>query len=130
MGSLLLNAIYVLIIFIEDDCIVKVGALGDLIFHRGLYAYVGSAQSNFQHRIKRHCRKEKKLFWHIDYLLNNYHIKIKKIFFNPGKKIEECNLARLICKNGKAIPKFGSSDCNCMSHLFQIGGLQLWLLHI
>jgi Uri superfamily endonuclease len=115
-----LNAIYVLIILIERSCLIKVGALGDLIFQEGVYAYVGSAQSNFRHRIERHYRKEKKLFWHIDYLLNNNHTKIKKIFFKSGKKIEECNLARLISINGKTIPKFGSSDCNCLSHLFQI----------
>jgi Uri superfamily endonuclease len=94
--------------------------LGDLFFNKGIYAYVGSAQSNFYHRIKRHLRKEKKLFWHIDYLLDNNKTRILKIFFKQGVKTEECNLARLISGKGSYILRFGSSDCKCKSHLFLI----------
>lgn len=115
-----MNAIYVLIINVERACKVKVGALGDIIFDEGLYAYVGSAQSNFHQRINRHLSKEKKLFWHIDYLLNSKYTKIKKILFKQGKKIEECNVAKLISEFGKKISKFGSSDCDCNTHLFKI----------
>jgi len=115
-----LNAVYVLIIQLEKTKSIKIGALGKLIFYKGMYAYTGSAQSNFHHRIKRHLRKNKKLFWHIDYLLNNEDTKLSNIFFKQGIKEEECNLARLINKKGIAIPKFGSSDCRCQSHLFRI----------
>ena len=115
-----MNAIYVLIIHLEKSLKIKIGAIGNLSFDKGLYAYVGSAQSNFNQRINRHLRKEKKLFWHIDYLLNNKYAKIKKILFKPGKKIEECNLAKLISNFGKKISKFGCSDCCCNSHLFKI----------
>ena len=115
-----MKSIYVLIIYVDKSCIVKVGALGDIIFDKGIYAYVGSAQKNFHQRINRHLRKEKKLFWHIDYLLNNKYTKIKKILFKPGKKNEECNLAKLIGNFGKKISKFGCSDCCCNSHLFKI----------
>ena len=115
-----MNAIYVLIIRLEKIKAIKIGSLGELVFHKGMYAYIGSAQSNFHKRIERHLRRKKKLFWHIDYLLNNENTDVLKIFFKQGIKKEECNLAGLISKKGKAIPRFGSSDCKCKSHLFRI----------
>jgi Uri superfamily endonuclease len=115
-----LKAVYVLIIQVKNTTSIKVGSLGYLTFRKGMYAYIGSAQSNFRYRIKRHLHKKKKLFWHIDYFLDNKKTKIWKIFFKEGIKTEECNLARLISKKGKIVLKFGSSDCKCKSHLFQI----------
>lgn len=115
-----MKAVYILIIQVENTTSVKVGALGELVFKTGIYAYVGSAQTNLDQRIKRHLRKKKKLFWHIDYLLNSDKIKIKKVLIKKGMKNEECNLANLINMKGKAILKFGSSDCDCKSHLFFI----------
>ena len=115
-----MNAIYVLIIYLDKALEIKIGAIGKLAFDKGLYAYVGSAQSKFHQRINRHLRKEKKLFWHIDYLLNSKNAKINKILYKSGKKSEECNLAKLIGIFGKEIPKFGCSDCYCNSHLFKI----------
>jgi Uri superfamily endonuclease len=115
-----LKAVYVLIIQVKKPCSLEAGALGILFFHKGMYAYVGSAQSNFHQRINRHLSKEKRLFWHIDYLLNNENTNILKIFFKQGIKKEECILARLINKKGIFIPRFGSSDCKCESHLFRI----------
>ena len=115
-----MKAVYVLIIQVENTTSIKVGSLGELVFKTGIYAYVGSAQTNLDQRIKRHLQKEKKLFWHIDYLLNSDKIKIKKVLLKEGMKKEECNLANLINMKGKAMLKFGSSDCNCKSHLFFI----------
>ena len=113
-----MKAVYVLIIQVENTTSIKVGSLGELVFQTGIYTYVGSAQTNLDQRIKRHLRKEKKLFWHIDYLLNSDKTKIKKIIIKEGIKKEECNLANIINIKGKAILKFCSSDCNCKSHLF------------
>jgi Uri superfamily endonuclease len=99
---------------------VNVGALGRTTFTKGLYAYVGSAQTNMEQRIKRHFRNEKRLFWHIDYLLGNDVAKIVKVFFKKANKTEECKIAKVIGETGKPIDGFGCSDCNCRSHLFQI----------
>ena len=46
----------------------RVGKLGSLYFKKGYYLYVGSAKRGLEARIKRHLRKDKKIFWHIDYL--------------------------------------------------------------
>ena len=115
-----MKAIYVLIIQVENTISIKIGSLGTIVFNKGLFAYVGSAQSNFYKRINRHKCQKKKKFWHIDYLLANKNTRIIKIFFKAAKKTEECKLAQLINKKGKSRPNFGSSDCKCKSHLIQI----------
>jgi Uri superfamily endonuclease len=115
-----LNGIYVLIIHVDKGISLNIGALGKIAFTKGLYAYVGSAQTNMEQRIKRHTRKEKRKFWHIDYLLDNNAAKIIKVFYKKAKKPEECKTAKTISEKGKPINAFGCSDCNCKSHLFHI----------
>lgn len=116
----MLKGIYALIIQLDKDISVNVGALDKFPFKKGLYAYVGSAQANLEHRIKRHFRKEKHLFWHIDYLLNNRSVNIIKVFYKETAKSGECLLAQEISKRGTPIAGFGCSDCRCKSHLFYI----------
>jgi Uri superfamily endonuclease len=111
----------VLIIQVDKKVDVNVGALGKLTFEKGLYAYVGSAQANLEQRIKRHLAKEKRLFWHIDYLLSESAARIVKVLYKQTDKTEECNLAKVIGERGKPVNGFGCSDCNCKSHLFRIG---------
>jgi Uri superfamily endonuclease len=115
-----LKGIYVLIIQINQTIQPKIGALGRLTFTEGLYAYVGSAQNNLELRVARHRRKEKRLFWHIDYLLNNEAAKVMAVYYKPGLKTEECKIASLIEANAQPIAGFGCSDCNCRSHLFRV----------
>ncbi len=110
-----------LIIQVDKKVDVNVGALGKLTFEKGLYAYVGSAQANLELRIKRHRAKEKRLFWHIDYLLNDSAARIIKVLYKKADKTEECDLAKVIGEKGEPIDGFGCSDCNCKSHLFRIG---------
>jgi Uri superfamily endonuclease len=99
---------------------VNIGALGKTPFKKGMYAYVGSAQTNLEQRVKRHLRKEKQKFWHIDYLLDSDAAKIIKVFYKKGNKAEECKIAEAISERSKLISGFGCSDCNCKSHLFHI----------
>jgi Uri superfamily endonuclease len=115
-----LRGIYVLLVQVEKNVEVKVGALGTITFSKGLYAYVGSAQANMEKRIKRHLRNEKRKFWHIDYLLDDPKARILRVFFKEGNKTEECKTADCISEEGKPIASFGSSDCKCKTHLFHI----------
>jgi Uri superfamily endonuclease len=122
-ASKLLNAlkgIYVLIIQVDRDINVNVGALGMIPFTKGLYAYVGSAQANLEQRVKRHFRSKKRLFWHIDYLLANEAAKIIKVLHKQADKTEECRTAIALSERNQPIAGFGCSDCNCKSHLFRI----------
>jgi Uri superfamily endonuclease len=116
-----LKGVYVLIIQVDENVDVNVGVLGKLTFEKGLYAYVGSAQANLEQRIKRHLGKEKHLFWHIDYLLNDSATRIVKVLYKQADKTEECEIAKVIGERGEPIGGFGCSDCNCKSHLFHIG---------
>ena len=105
---------YQLFINVIKEIDLKIGKLGRYLFPVGSYVYTGSAKKNINKRIERHLSK-KKLYWHIDYLLNNDAAQIIDI-----KKSEmiECNLNKKT--NGTIIIKgFGSSDCNlcCGSHL-------------
>ena len=113
-----MKGIYVLIVKISKPISVNIGALGLLVFPDGLYAYVGSAQNNLELRVKRHLSKEKRLFWHIDYLLNDESAKVIGIYYTHGDKAEECKIAHLLKENVEPIAGFGCSDCHCESHLF------------
>ncbi len=114
-----MKGIYVLIVQVKKPIQTEIGALGKLTFAEGLYAYVGSAQNNLELRVARHRRKEKRLFWHIDYLLNNEAAEVIAVYQNAGDRTEECRIASLLESNAQPIAGFGCSDCSCHSHLFR-----------
>jgi Uri superfamily endonuclease len=118
------KGVYVLVISVRKDTAAEVGALGRMSFRRGLYLYVGSAQSNLEKRIDRHLRKDKRKFWHIDYLLGNSAVEILRVFYKKAGKSEECEIARKIVEQGVPVKGFGCSDCSCKSHLFWVKGYQ------
>jgi len=107
---------YQLIILLAESKSAKIGALGELNFKKGYYIYTGRAKRNLIKRVERHQAKEKKLRWHIDYLLQ--YSRIMQIIYY-AKRLDECiinkNMAKLT--NGDFIARFGSSDCKCESHL-------------
>lgn len=115
-----MKGVYVLVIAVSEDVMVKVGALGDVNFEKGSYAYVGSAQKALERRVKRHLRKAKRKFWHIDYLLNDDAVRVLKVFYKKAIKSEECRLAEKLGERGVPITDFGCSDCMCISHLFRV----------
>ncbi|MCL5268581.1 MAG: GIY-YIG nuclease family protein [Bacteroidetes bacterium] len=92
-----------------------VGKLGTFEFPAGDYAYTGSAKKNMKHRLTRHVTKQKRLRWHIDYLLALKDVTVNRIelFSQP-----ECTIN---ASTPGTIPvrRFGASDCksHCVSHL-------------
>ena len=109
---------YCLTIYLNKNVNLTIGKLyNNLQFKKGYYVYVGSAMNSMNKRLERHLSNTKKMHWHIDYLLINENSKIEDILFNISNNKIECKLAKLISKNGDEIPKFGSSDCKCNSHL-------------
>jgi len=107
---------YILLIELLEDSEIQIGKLGRIGFQKGFYAYVGSAMNNLEKRIERHIRKEKRLFWHIDYLLEN--AEVREVIYAESNKREECRLAKNLEKYFNPVRGFGSSDCKCKSHLF------------
>lgn len=108
---------YCLIVNVEDKTEIKIGKkLGKIKFKKGYYVYVGSAMNSLEARIKRHLSDEKKLHWHVDYLLKK--AKIRDVIYNESKQKIECDLAGFISKKAIGIEGFGCSDCKCESHLY------------
>ncbi len=116
---------YILIIYIPNPTRIQIGKLGFFKFKSGYYCYVGSAlKGKLITRIRRHISPPslKKIHWHIDYLLTFSEIRIIKSILIPSSFREECKLAQTIKKISKEeVIGFGSSDCNCKSHLFYFG---------
>jgi len=114
------SGVYALIIRLNKDETIRIGKLCKRNFKKGFYVYVGSALNNLEKRIDRHRRKRKKLFWHIDYLLNSKYAKISEVLVIKTNKKMECKLNRIISNmdNARILVKgFGCSDCICKSHL-------------
>ena len=120
------EATYILVIYVSEDLKVRVGRLEEVSFKEGVYIYIGSAKGCLEARLQRHLRKEKRIFWHIDYLLENKKAKILQIW-TIDKKME-CQTAEIFCQDPitEIIKKgFGSSDCKCVAHLFYIKNKEL-----
>ena len=107
---------YCLIIHVNSDSTIKIGRLGLIKFHKGYYIYVGSAMNSLESRIKRHLSSEKKLHWHVDYLLKKS--VITDVIYNVSTEKIECKLSKYISNHAKSIENFGCSDCDCNSHLY------------
>ncbi|MGR3319457.1 MAG: GIY-YIG nuclease family protein [Candidatus Anammoxibacter sp.] len=113
------RGIYNLIIYLNSDRNIKVGKLGRFNFKKGFYIYTGSSQNSLQKRIERHLAAEKKLHWHIDYMLK--YGRIIKVRVIESLKKDECELSNEIglLRDAKVIVDgFGSSDCTCKTHLY------------
>lgn len=105
---------YLLRIHLDHPQAIRIGKLGTFLFAKGDYWYVGSAKRNLKQRVARHLCKEKKLHWHIDYLLQ--HAEITSIWCT---NISEETLARSLSeKMDTPVSGFGSSDKRTRAHLF------------
>ena len=115
-----MKGIYILVLSIQRATKLPIGRLDSTAFEKGIYACVGSAQNNWEKRVERHCRRTKKRFWHIDYLLGDQSVSILSAYLCEAPRGEECRVALAISSIGTPIKGFGSSDCRCASHLLQI----------
>ncbi len=115
----MIKGIYALLLQVSKNISVGVGSLGTLFFRRGFYVYVGSAQSNLEKRVARHCRRTKRKFWHLDYLLSSRFVSVAGVLFKVAEKAEECLIAERLQSVGVPVARFGSSDCRCTSHLYR-----------
>ncbi|MEE9406135.1 MAG: GIY-YIG nuclease family protein [Candidatus Aenigmarchaeota archaeon] len=113
---------YVLVLHVSKEISLKVGKLGWFTFKPGEYAYVGSAMNGLEARVARHRRRDrKKIFWHIDYLISNPAVVVDDVLLFENKSVE-CELSLFLKRYWKIPVKgFGSSDCNCETHLYYRG---------
>lgn len=117
--SFMQPGIYHLLIYLEQSKKIQIGKLGEFDFPAGYYVYTGSAMNGLEKRIARHLREDKKLHWHIDYLLQ--HAKVIDVVYHSTDKPVECEYNEAVANLPNAqiiVPKFGSTDCDrCRSHL-------------
>lgn len=119
----MLKGSYALFMKMVRDMRIEVGSLGRIDFPRGQYIYIGSAMNGIEGRVKRHLRRSKKIYWHIDYFLRK--ADIEQVYILESEKKLECQIARNLADRFGVIKDFGSSDCNCSGHLFYGGKTKL-----
>ena len=107
---------YILLIKLAEAQAIKIGRRQNIYFPGGGYAYVGSAMGGFKSRLSRHLQRNKKLHWHIDYLLPR--ASISSIILCEAEDRVECVIAQALSRQFDSVPGFGASDCKCQSHLF------------
>ena len=109
---------YILMVYLQNDSDIEIGALGHVFFSAGHYCYVGSAKNGLDQRIKRHMSKDKKMHWHIDRLT----MASKDMRAFESYSMTECELGHIVSEAGgnPVINGFGCSDCKCGTHLFRV----------
>jgi len=83
----------------------------------GYYVYVGSAMNSLEKRVARHFRREKRLHWHIDYLLKESEL-LRAYLIPSGVKLEE-ELSREVSRFGEPVPGFGAGDVRVSTNLYR-----------
>jgi len=118
-----------LLLEVPRPATVRVGAWGELRLPSGHHAYVGSARRGLAARLARHCRRAKRLRWHIDYL-RLVADPVGAVVW-PWRRGRECRLARALLTEGLgqiAASRFGASDCRCPAHLLVVPNAELGTL--
>lgn len=110
---------YVLLLRVSADLNLKTRAKKFKI-KRGYYIYVGSALSNLSARLKRHERRQKRNFWHIDFLLGRSELILAIAIVGP-QRLED-SVASLCM--GEPVEGFGASDSALSSHLFRYSNIK------
>ncbi len=111
---------YVFLLHNKTPIAVRVGRLREIRFEPGYYLYVGSAfgPGGVRARVLRHCRRQKSLHWHIDYL-SAATTPLGAWYCHAATPLEHDWAGLLQAMDGLLpILGFGCSDCQCVSHLF------------
>lgn len=111
-----MTGIYLIIAELAEASEIQVRSGRKFNLKKGFYIYVGSALNSLEARLARHLGHRKKLFWHIDYLLNC--ARVRAVIMTETSRKEECFVARALAQRLPPVLAFGCSDCGCTSHLF------------
>jgi Uri superfamily endonuclease len=115
---------YVLVLRLHWECVIEVGALGELTFAPGLWLYCGSANGpgGLSARLSHHARFSDRPRWHIDYL--RFAGSPVEVWHSAAEGNLEHEWAEILAGIGgveSGPAGFGSSDCGCATHLFYCG---------
>jgi sugar fermentation stimulation protein A len=108
---------YLLILNLKRNRKIDVGELGKVHLRKGFYIYVGSAMANLSRRMERHRRLRKQHHWHIDAL--RAIAEFRSVLAIRSSDRLECEIAEAVSEIAEwSVPRFGSTDCSCETHLF------------
>ncbi|WP_297420305.1 DUF123 domain-containing protein [Thermococcus sp.] len=107
---------YFLVIRLDGDKIVRTKAR-EFPLGKGYYVYVGSAMNSLEKRVKRHFSKEKRLHWHIDYLLKE--AELLRAYLIPSKDRLEERLSLEVSRFGQPVEGFGAGDVRVSTNLYR-----------
>ena len=116
---------YALILQSHCSKSIAIGKWGTLKVKPGLYIYVGSAfgPGGVRARVLRHWRKTRATHWHIDYLRGCVDPVCAWHCYGP-RALEHQLAAAISALDGVSpVDGFGSSDCQCISHLFMASAM-------
>jgi sugar fermentation stimulation protein A len=108
---------YLLVLEVAQSRRIDVGGMGKVAFPKGYYVYAGSARANLTKRVERHLRRRKQFHWHIDFLRDRAD-SCTALPVRSSEDLEHDLAAALGQVADWDIPRFGSSDCRCPTHLF------------
>jgi len=116
---------YALLLALDAPVELEIGRLGQIHFESPYYMYVGSAfgPGGLQARICHHTQPVRHSHWHIDYLRQV--ADVVGVWFSADHVGFECVWANaaLAVRGASQVPRFGSSDCRCQSHLVAVSRL-------
>jgi len=123
---------YALLVALERASETVVGRLGRFRFPAGFYLYVGSAlgPGGLAARVSRHLRADKRLHWHVDYVLHARGARVVEVWMTNDAAPRECDWARVAMRLTGAsvvVPRFGASDCRCAAHLIGFAAKPDWI---
>lgn len=107
---------YFLVILLENDKVIRTKAR-EFPLKAGYYVYVGSAMNSLEKRVERHFREDKKLHWHIDYLLRE--AKLLRAYLIPSEERLEEKLSLEVSKFGEPVEGFGAGDVRVNTNLYR-----------
>jgi len=119
-----LKGTYTIVVRCKDTGYSTFGKLGTARLQRGYYLYTGSALGrgavSLERRLERHCRRRKRVRWHIDYLTSRPNCYVTGAVYVVSDTRLECKVNSSLSKELHVSPvllKIGASDCNCNGHL-------------
>ncbi|ASJ00407.1 GIY-YIG nuclease family protein [Thermococcus gorgonarius] len=107
---------YFLVIRLDRDRKIKTKAR-EFFLKGGYYVYVGSAMNSLEKRVRRHFSKEKRLHWHIDYLLKE--AELLRAYLVPSEERLEEKLSIEVAKYGEPVEGFGAGDVKVSTNLYR-----------
>ncbi len=116
---------YALLLGLQVPIELQVGRLGRIHFESPFYLYFGSAfgSGGLRARIAHHLHSVCRAHWHIDYL--RQFAEVVGVWYTYDEVRLECTWANAapMLRGASQVPRFGSSDCRCQTHLLAVNRL-------